>query len=147
MSRIPKWLEVAFGELGEAEIAGARHNLKILEYLRTVRLDPRLQTKDETPWCAALVSWCLREAGYEYSRSPLARSYLRMGLEIPRPRLGAIVVLPRGKSRWMGHVGFYVGRMGSHDLVLGGNQDNEVNIRSFPASSVLSYRWPEPAVF
>ena len=57
------------------------------------------------------------------------------------PAVGSIVVFERGSG---GHIGFVVGRdYNDNLLVLGGNQSNAVNVRSFPRSRVLGYRWPE----
>jgi len=39
-----------------------------------------------------------------------------------------------------GHVGFFAGVSGGSILVLGGNQSDAVNVKAFPADSVLGIR-------
>jgi uncharacterized protein (TIGR02594 family) len=103
--------------------------------------------QDSVPWCAAFVGGVLEECGIKSTRSAAARSYLKWGRGIPAPVEGCIVIFWRGSpSGWSGHVGFVVGQDQAGNLmVLGGNQGDEVNIRPFPISRVLGYRWPEQA--
>ena len=147
----PKWLKVAYGELGVHEVKGLEDNPRILEFLRTTKLKPSL-VDDETPWCAAYVGWCLEQCGIPSTKSAAARSYESYGVELIEPRDGCIVVLSRGPSRYHGHVGFYVGSdgktgfdvaEGAHVLLLGGNQADAVSMRLYPKSRVITYRWPE----
>ena len=72
-----------------------------------------------------------------------ARSLLSAGKEIKEEdvKVGDIVILWRGsKNGWMGHVGFVAGFVGDEVKILGGNQNNAVNIRNYPKSRVLGYR-------
>ena len=104
------WMSTAEGELaaGVREIAGAQHNLRILEYLATCsraeggNLGPWGAGRDETPWCSAFVSWCVLRAGLESTHSAAARSWRDYGQPCEFRR-GAIVVLSRQGG---GHVGF-----------------------------------------
>ncbi|EDR9795743.1 TIGR02594 family protein, partial [Salmonella enterica subsp. enterica serovar Zongo] len=60
--------------------------------------------------------------------------------QLLQPALGCVAVFTREGG---GHVGFVVGQNEKGDLmVLGGNQSDAVNIRSFPRSRVSGYRWP-----
>ena len=65
------------------------------------------------------------------------------------PKYGCIVVFSRPPSPRSGHVAFFVrteGRGSSQKhYVLGGNQRNAVNVRPYPASRVLGFRWPHEA--
>ena len=102
-----------------------------------------------TEWCAAFVNAVLNESGIPGSESvsnvPLmARSFLTWGETIQDPKAGDLVVFPRGKVGWQGHVGFYVGSIYRNDVeyyrILGGNQNNSVNIEIYPASKALGIR-------
>lgn len=137
---LPPWYLIARNELeaGVEEVAGALHNPRIVEYHQTTTL---AATDDETSWCSSFVNWCVENSGRTGTKSAAARSWLNWGLSLTKPRLGCIVVLKRGQHPWQGHVGFYAGMSGSHILVLGGNQGNEVNISSYHSDRLLSYRW------
>ncbi|NDO82912.1 TIGR02594 family protein [Citrobacter sp. NCU1] len=134
----PEWLVEAKKYMGEKEIKGTQHNPLILQFWKDIR---RGGIKDdETPWCAAFVGAILERCGIPSSRYESARSYLQWGRELKEPGLGCVVVLLREGG---GHVGFVVGTSSNGDLmVLGGNQSDAVNIRSFPRSRVSGYRWP-----
>lgn len=93
--------------------------------------------------CAAFVGAMLEDVGLLSSRSGAARSYLGWGVSLGAPLVGAIAVLSRPPSPTGGHVGFVVGvdEFG-RVMILGANQDNEVNIKPFDRGRILSYRWP-----
>ena len=108
---------------------------------------------DEIPWCSAFVYFVafvldLERPGRHGLR---ARSWLQVGRAVSehQARPGDdIVILKRGDGHQpgpeildaKGHVGFYAGREDCHVLVLGGNQDNAVNISRYPAVRILSIR-------
>ncbi|CDL85188.1 conserved hypothetical protein [Xenorhabdus szentirmaii DSM 16338] len=78
--------------------------------------------------------------GIRSSRFESAKSYLEWGMPLKKPYYGCVAVFSRTGG---GNVGFVVGVAENGDVViLGGNQSDEVNIRSFPGSRVLGYRWP-----
>ena len=100
-------------------------------------------------WCAAFINAVLRELGLPGSDSvsehPLtARSFLSWGRRVKEPQQGDVVVFPRGKQPWQGHVGFYYGTVfvngKKYYQILGGNQSRKVTIDLFPARSVISIR-------
>jgi uncharacterized protein (TIGR02594 family) len=67
-----------------------------------------------TEWCAAFINGLLRQLNKSGSESvsdyPLtARSFMNFGIEVKDPKIGDIVVFPRGDQGWQGHVGIYVG--------------------------------------
>ena len=74
----------------------------------------------------------------------MARSFLDWGKEVEEPLAGDVIVFPRGTSEWQGHVGFYVGQEIKNKVlyyrILGGNQNNSVNIELYPASRALGIR-------
>jgi uncharacterized protein (TIGR02594 family) len=134
----PPWLAEARKHIGTRETKGPAHEPKIVAWWRAIK---RGGIKDdETPWCAAFVGAMLESAGVTSSRFESAKSYLSWGVALLHPVPGCVVVFARDGG---GHVGFVVGRdpLGRL-LVLGGNQGDEVNVRTFPLHRVTGYRWP-----
>ena len=136
---IPKWYEIALGEIGQSEIAGDEDNPRIVEYSKTV-FD--YGQHDEVPWCSSFVSWCLLKAGYKSTHSALARSWLNYGDAISKPMKGDICIFRRGSESWMAHVGFFDRIVGDKYKILGGNQHNRVCMESYPASQCIGIRRP-----
>jgi uncharacterized protein (TIGR02594 family) len=138
----PKYILIALNELGVQEVIGPQSNPRISEYLSTVKLEK----DDEIPWCAAFVSWCLKQAGLEIPKpaTGLARSFLNWGKEIPKFKLGCIAVLRRGQLGWQGHVCFPLDFNRSDNMLycLGGNQSNRVSIEAYSISRLISFRVP-----
>lgn len=132
------WLEEAKKHIGLNEIKGGKHAPEIVQFWKDIK---RGGIKDdETPWCAAFVGAMLERAGVKSSRFESAKSYLDWGQLIAMPVAGCVVVFTRKGG---GHVGFAVGRDKEGNLlVLGGNQGDSVNVKSFPVSRVSGYRWP-----
>lgn len=138
--RQPAWLDYAWAELGQREIAGRASNARIADYIRRVG-HPNL-ADDSTPWCAAFVGACLERAGIAGTGSLLARSYLSWGSETDEPSLGAVAVLSRGADPALGHVGFLVGLADDRVVLLGGNQSDSVSVEAFARSRLLGFRLP-----
>ena len=132
------WLTEARKHIGLKEIKGDKHHPEIVQFWKDIK---RSGIKDdETPWCAAFVGAMLERVGVKSTRFESAKSYLDWGQVLTQPVVGCIVIFTREGG---GHVGFVVGRDTKGNLlVLGGNQGDEVNIRSFPVSRVTGYRWP-----
>lgn len=106
-----------------------------------------------TEWCAAFVNAVLdmndiRGSDIVSEHPLLARSFLRWGYPVNEPAPGDIVVFPRGDASWQGHVGIYASTVyidGSPWYwVLGGNQDNSVSFKLYPASRAIGIRRPFP---
>lgn len=137
----PVWLTIARREIGVRERHGDAHNSRILQYHDATRLHAKA---DEVPWCAAFVCWVLERAGFASTRSAAAASYATYGQPcelVP----GAIVVFGKADpdAGGTGHVAFCVGVDGEDVLVLGGNQNDQVNIARRPKSRIVAVRWPE----
>ncbi len=132
-----KHIDIAKSLIGITEIKGSKHNPGIVQFWKDIK---RGGIKDdETPWCAAFVGACLERAGIKSSRFESAKSYLSWGDKLDKPAYGCVVVFTRVGG---GHVGFVVGEDTNGNLqVLGGNQSDQVNIRSFPKDRVSGYRW------
>jgi uncharacterized protein (TIGR02594 family) len=139
MSQEPKWLTEARKHIGLTEVKGAAHNAEILKMWKDIK---RAGIKDdETPWCAAFVGSMLERSGVRSTRFESAKSYLQWGYALTEPLLGCIVVFSRDGG---GHVGFLVGYDEKGNLlILGGNQSDGVNIRSFPVKRATGYRYPD----
>lgn len=137
----PIWLEKARSYIGTAEIKGDKHNETILRFWKLCRLS---FNTDETAWCAGFVGGVLEECGIISSRSGMARSYLKWGYKLDKPRRGCIVVFWRGHEKSPhGHVAFLDGLpYGNLIPSLGGNQGDMVCIKNYPDARLLGYRWP-----
>jgi uncharacterized protein (TIGR02594 family) len=80
-------------------------------------------------------------AGKDYYKSLHARDFLNYGTETDKPEIGDIVVFWRiSKDSIYGHVAFFVAEHNNLIYVLGGNQQDSVNISPFSKTQVLSYR-------
>lgn len=137
-----EWMDIARAEIGVKEYAGEADNPDVVKYLKSVEALSRSdQRNDETAWCSAFVNWCIEQAGLPGTNSAAARSWLEWGTEIQEPEEGCIVVLWRDSPEsWKGHVGFFIKENSNNIYILGGNQNDEVNISHYPKYRVLSYR-------
>ena len=90
------------------------------------------------PWCAAFVGSVLLRAGTKGTGSLLARSYLDWGqkISLSEAKEGDVAILS-GKASWQGHVGFLKDQGAQKINLLGGNQNYQVNVQSYPASKLL----------
>lgn len=124
----------AASQMGQKEIYGKLDNPQIVDYFMATDYG---KTHDETPWCAAFINWCLRECGFERTRSAAAVSFLKWGVPLPvsSPVKGCIMVLehPSGGH----HVTLFQKEENSYYYGLGGNQANEVNISKWPKSELM----------
>ena len=134
---------VASSYLGVRELADAKSNPQIDKWISMNGRYDDVAT-DSTAWCSAFVNGVADEAGLETSGKLNAKSWLGVGDEIPaaQAQQGDVVVFWRdNKSSWKGHVGFFQGYDKKGNVrVLGGNQGNEVSIKTYPASRLLGVR-------
>lgn len=132
--------ELAREEVGTWEWKDG-HNPVILDYFKDAGHPGILD--DETAWCAAFVGAMLKRSGYKPSGSLLARSYCKWGEEVAFAdiQLGDVCVIPRGNSSWQGHVFLYAGTAADGKIRgLGGNQRNQVNIKTFNPADLIAIR-------
>jgi uncharacterized protein (TIGR02594 family) len=132
--------DIARSYIGTTEGPGPLDNPVIMEMYTSVG-QPHVE-HDDVAWCAAFVGHCLEKAGIRSTRKLNARSYLDWGVpvEVSEARQGDIGVIPRGTSGWQGHV-FFIDRIeGAWVWGLGGNQDDAVNVKRYPASKLLGVR-------
>jgi len=135
-----KWIDIAMKEIGTREIPGAAHDHDVLKYHA---VSGGFET-DEVPWCGSFVNWVMRTAGEERTVKVPARakSWLKFGVSSVDPVYGSIAVKSRKGG---GHVGFVVGKDQSEKYlyILGGNQNDAVNVKKYPASVFLDFRVPK----
>ena len=92
-------------------------------------------------WCADFINFILRRTGHPTTNSRAAKSFLDYGKRIDSPRVGAIVVLQRGRDN--GHVCIVRGTDGAGNIiVISGNHGNKVWESPYPKSRVLGYVIP-----
>ena len=129
---------IGLNQYGVEEIKGGE-NPEILKYFHSIGHE--WVREDETAWCSAYINWCFYMSGKDYTGELTARSWLSIGREIKAPVMGDVAILWRdSRDSWKGHVGFFVTQDSTHVWLLGGNQDNQVNIKAYPKSRVLGYR-------
>lgn len=128
---------IANSQLGVSEVPGNENNKKIIEYHSSC--DSKF-TSDSIAWCSAFANWCVQKAGGVGTRSAMARSWLGWGNKIDTPHEGCIVIFERGTDGISGHVAFYIKETPNNIQVIGGNQDDQVCIRSYNKKKLLGYR-------
>jgi len=104
-----------------------------------------------TEWCAAFVNAVLELDGIPNNddhKYPLtARAFLDWGspIEAEDIQKGDLVIFPRGRQGWQGHVGFYYGTTPEGKwVILGGNQSNSVRYDLYNPKRALGIRrWIE----
>lgn len=134
------WVEEAIRQVGTSEIKGSEHSQKIIDMHARTNLKAK---NDETAWCAAAANYVLEECGIKGTNLANARSFLKWGKKLKDAKFGCIVVFWRNNpDSWQGHVGFVVGETAKSLYVLGGNQDDSMNIKAYSKDKVLGYRWP-----
>lgn len=134
------WMQVAFNEIGYFEVEGTSSSSRVATYNASIGLPE----DDAIPWNSSFVNWVMGQAGISGTGSGRARSWLDWGVGLDEPKLGAIVVfsVPSDTQGIMGHVGFFIDATKDQVRVLGGNQGNEVSVRSLPKGRMLAVRWP-----
>ena len=126
-----------------------------IEFLDYTEKDDRSELKELTgvdpvriEWCAAFANAILEKSGIPSNKDhkyPLtARAFLDWGEAVEEPKMGDIVVFPRGNQGWQGHVGFYVKEQTIDGVlyyyILGGNQKNSVRVDLYRADRAIGIR-------
>lgn len=119
-------------QIGQKEIYGKADNPQIVDYFQATTYG---KTHDETPWCAAFVNWCLRECGFDRTKSAAAVSFLKWGVTLAKPVRGCIMVLEHANGGH--HVTFFHDEDAEFYYGLGGNQGNEVNISRWKKKELM----------
>ncbi len=116
-------------------------NPEILKYFYSI--GKTWITNDETAWCSAFANWVAKTSNKSYSGALIARSWLDVGIPTHEPTIGDVVIFWReSKKSWKGHVGFFMGYSEDRKYIycLGGNQNNQVNIKPYPTFRLLGFR-------
>ena len=125
------WMKTAYEELGEKEVAGKKANPKILQYFKSSKFWGTDDSGGANAWCASFISWVMKQHGYQPPPNAFrAKSWSGFGKTVTLPTYGSIGIKSRKGG---GHVAFVVGKSSDAKTLymLGGNQDDEVNIRSY----------------
>ena len=132
-------LDIALKEYATTGITGKLNNARVLQYFQDIKQS--WVKDDDTAWCAAFLNWCLLQAGKPTTGSLLARSFLKYGKATKRPVYGDIVVLWREKKDGIyGHCGLFIREVDNVIYMIGGNQNNSVNVAGYPKEMLLGYR-------
>lgn len=135
----PRILKEALKHYGVQEGPGGSNNPVILGWARDVGLE-RVYRQDSTAWCGLYLSYVAGEAGWDHAprgNALWARNWLFWGAPVEVPMLGDVLVFERGEG---GHVTMYVAEDAAAYHCLGGNQDNEVNIKRISKDRLLGAR-------
>lgn len=123
---------------GIKEILGPASNAAILAWAKEVGAN--WYKSDATPWCGLTVGIAAKRAGLPYKPkgNPLfARNWASWGVPQRVAMLGDVLTFPRGSG---GHNGIYVGEDRDFYHILGGNQNDQVNIKRRAKSPILAIR-------
>ncbi len=131
------WMDAAYEEMKQ-EIQETGDNPEILKYFDYTQLKGSAASKtDQTAWCAAFVNYCLEKSGTTGTMHALAFSFKNWGEKIQNPAFGSIAIHKKS------HVGFVIGKNNKGSIVLlGGNQNNAVNMSPFLLGGIDRYVYP-----
>lgn len=100
----------------------------------------------KVPWCGDLVETAIARTlpGEPLPNNPyLARNWLKFGVALDEPAIGAVMVFWRGARHGIsGHVGLYDGEDASAFSIVGGNQSNAITRARLGKDRLLGIRWP-----
>ena len=137
------WIATAEQEIGQKEVAGAKaSNPRIMEYHKAANFWAKDDTGGANAWCGSFLAWVMSQHGHAPPANAFrAREWASFGTVLKAPVYGAIGVKARSGG---GHVAFAVGqsRDGKHYYMLGGNQNNSVNVRRYPADVWDTFVFP-----
>lgn len=132
----------AASQIGITEVKGEKSNPQIMEYHKYSTIKNALGFADSVPWCASFVCWALEKVGMQSTNKQLARSFEKWGMSVKAaPLPGDIVTFWRTSPKsGYGHVGFFVKKTPKGIYVLGGNQNDSVNVTLFPTAKLTDIR-------
>lgn len=125
---------------GLSEVAGSQSNPEILDFFRELGYD-WVNDDSTTSWCSAMLSYYAKKCGYEYHTKLDARGWLKMPIKVLKPTIGDIVILWRNNpTGWEGHIGLFISWTIDRVYILGGNQNNQINISAYNRDRILGFR-------
>lgn len=125
---------------GLREVDGPSSNTEILKIINWAI--PSATDDSKVAWCAISLSYMLDLYCGPFAPIKVARDFLKVGMKVDSPKFGDLVVYWRESvNSWKGHVGIVV-RVDDDGKIwtLGGNQDNQFNIKPYSDYRVLGYR-------
>lgn len=140
------WIATAEREISQKEVVGAKANPRIMEYHKASKHWAKDDSGKLDAWCGSFVAWVMLQHGLPTPKeSYRALEWAQYGSKLKAPVYGAICVKSRSGG---GHVAFAVGqsRDGKDYFVLGGNQNDEVNIKKYAATVWDAFVFPPGAV-
>lgn len=132
---------LAFSYFGEREKPGKESNKKISEFIK--KWAKKEIDDSDIAWCSIFVNEINKESGLGYTNKLNARSWLELGekIDLKEIKFGDIVILWRESvNSWKGHVGYFVNKNENELFILGGNQNNAVNIQAYNINRLLGIR-------
>lgn len=135
-------LQHALKYYGQFEVPGPGSNPLILQWIK--EFFPDITDDSKVAWCSIFLHIIAKEAGYNLRKDGTARSWLTHGevIQFNDAEPGDIVIFWRGSpGGWQGHVALFVNWKGDDGVrVLGGNQSDGVNIRTYQKNRILGIR-------
>jgi len=136
-------LLTALNYFGLKEVSGSKSNKKILSWIREIL--PWVKDDSKAAWCGIFMGKVFNDLHIPKPKDHHAAiRWLNVGKKIAPIDIkpGDIVVFYRySPSDWRSHVGIFVRHSDNGNyLVLGGNQNNEVNIKEYSKSKLRGIR-------
>ena len=133
------WVEAGLKDVGIHEVRDEEH---VHQMWRDAKLSGLTKfPASEVPWCSAAICSWFERVGIRSARTDGAKNWLNWGVKLEKPAQGCVVVFTRKGG---GHVGLVMGEDEKGNLlVLGGNHQNMVSIKSFSKARVVGYRYPK----
>ena len=131
----------AFKFYGLKEVDGPDSEPTIIRWIKD--MFPTAVDDSKVAWCSIFMNAIAKLSGYEHTNNAMAKSWLKIGKEISWEDrdIGDVAIFNRGKDPRFGHVAMYINDRGDDLIrVLGGNQQNAVNIRSYSRSRLVGFR-------
>lgn len=140
----PRIVREAMTLYGTTEVKGSKSNPIILNWAKeTLSKDDNWYSDDSIPWCGLFIGVVAHRAEWELPKEHLrALAWANFGIKVPNNDavLGDVLVFSRKGG---GHVGLYVAEDKDNFYVLGGNQDDKVNIAKIAKNRLYSVNRPK----
>ncbi|MFM0021355.1 TIGR02594 family protein [Paraburkholderia azotifigens] len=116
---------------------------KTINYHKEVGGNLKSLVGNGNPWCASFANWCLMQAGYPITATPMDSQSFRHSknfVKIDKPVFGAVAVYKHTKG---GHAAFvYAKTKAGSPILLGGNQSDAINFGTQKATELKGFFVP-----
>ncbi len=102
-------VSVAQSQIGLGEIGGNNRGAYVRQYLNG---------RENLPWCAGFVSYCLKKSGYHLLYTLRAKDFLKYGKLVNNPQVGDLIIFSRQGG---GHIGIIEKVQGKTITTIEGN--------------------------